>query len=156
MLSTQVKASIMAGLLFFIIANPETFKLIRRVVGGAISSPTGCPTGHGLALHSVVFAVLTYFMMQVELAEGDDSAPAPDASGSSSSDDSSSPSTDSNTASSGATATIAPPSDIQPVEPDPVPYGAIDTSPMLSLGSGASGTYQKCSCEDGSAVLMLK
>lgn len=68
--------SVMSALLFYVVANPETFKLVRRIFGGWVSSPTGCPTLRGLALHAVVFLLITWGLMNVkkEFAEGD---PAP-------------------------------------------------------------------------------
>ena len=45
--------SIMSALVFFVVANPETFRVMRKVFGSWVSSPTGCPstrwsrTSHG-------------------------------------------------------------------------------------------------------------
>lgn len=71
--------SVMSALLFYIVANPETFKLVRRIFGGWVSSPTGCPTMNGLVLHALVFLFITWALMNVkkEFAEGDP-APAPE------------------------------------------------------------------------------
>lgn len=70
--------SVMSALLFYVVANPETFKLVRRLFGGWVSSPTGCPTMRGLVLHAIVFLLITWGLMNVkrEFAEGDP-APAP-------------------------------------------------------------------------------
>jgi uncharacterized membrane protein len=57
--------ALMAGLIFFIIACPEMFQLTRRFFGQAIASPTGCPTDVGVALHAVVFFVITWALMNV-------------------------------------------------------------------------------------------
>ena len=35
--------SVISGLTFFIVANPETFRLVRRVLGPRIATPTGAP-----------------------------------------------------------------------------------------------------------------
>jgi hypothetical protein len=57
--------SLIAGLIFFIIACPEMFQLTRRILGHAIASPTGCPTNVGVAVHSVVFFLITWGLMNV-------------------------------------------------------------------------------------------
>ncbi len=57
--------SIMAGLLFFIIANPDTFRLMRRILGNWVAGPNGCPTTKGLMLHTVVYILISWGMMNV-------------------------------------------------------------------------------------------
>lgn len=57
--------SIISGLTFFIIANPETFRIVRRVLGPGIATPTGCPSTTGLLVHSVVFFLVVWGMMNV-------------------------------------------------------------------------------------------
>jgi hypothetical protein len=59
--------SIMAALLFFIIANPSTFRVMRSVVGKWVSSPTGCPSTGGLALHTTVYMLLTWGLMNIRV-----------------------------------------------------------------------------------------
>jgi len=58
--------SVVSGLTFFIIANPETFRLVRRVLGPGIATPTGCPSTVGLLVHSVVFILVVWAMMNVK------------------------------------------------------------------------------------------
>lgn len=70
--------SIMSALVFFIIANPDTFRITRRLFGKWISSPTGCPTGKGLMFHTLVFLLVTWGMMNIrregfEMIESDPS-----------------------------------------------------------------------------------
>ena len=57
--------SIISALTFFVIANPETFRLVRRVLGSRITTPTGCPSTLGLAIHSVVFMFVVWGMMNI-------------------------------------------------------------------------------------------
>lgn len=57
--------SIMSALIFFVVANPETFQVMRRLVGGWVSSPTGCPTIKGLMLHTVVFMLVVWGLMNI-------------------------------------------------------------------------------------------
>jgi len=57
--------SIISALTFFVIANPETFRIVRRVLGSRIATPTGCPSTLGLAVHSVVFMFVVWGMMNI-------------------------------------------------------------------------------------------
>ena len=52
--------SIISGLTFFVIANPETFRLMRSIFGSRIATPTGCPSTVGLLLHTVVFILVVW------------------------------------------------------------------------------------------------
>ena len=36
--------SVISALTFFVIANPETFRLVRKILGSRIATPTGCPS----------------------------------------------------------------------------------------------------------------
>jgi len=58
--------SLISALTFFIIANPETFRLVRRVLGPRIATPTGCPSTIGLLVHSIVFMLIVWGMMNVK------------------------------------------------------------------------------------------
>ena len=58
--------SIISGLTFFIIANPETFRLVRRVLGPRIATPTGCPSTMGLLVHTLVFILVVWGMMNIK------------------------------------------------------------------------------------------
>ena len=61
--------SIMSALVFFVVANPETFRVMRKVFGSWVSSPTGCPSTGGLTLHTVVFMLVTWGMMNIKREE---------------------------------------------------------------------------------------
>lgn len=65
----ELAISAMSALLFYIVANPQTFKVVRRFAGGWVSSPTGCPTGKGLMLHALVFLLITWGLMNVNIKE---------------------------------------------------------------------------------------
>jgi hypothetical protein len=58
--------SIISGLTFFIVANPETFRLVRRVLGPRIATPTGCPSTMGLLVHTLVFSLVVWGMMNIK------------------------------------------------------------------------------------------
>ena len=62
--------SIISGLTFFVIANPETFRLVRRVLGPSIATPNGCPSTFGLVIHTIVFILIVWAMMNVKKEGG--------------------------------------------------------------------------------------
>jgi hypothetical protein len=53
----KAKYSFYSALVFFLFANPETFAVIQRVIGGAFHtiSSSGAPTFNGLLLHTGLF-----------------------------------------------------------------------------------------------------
>ena len=75
-LSRKAQASVVAALLFFVVASPLTYRLVDSLVGGVVTAvvpalapvfkvaQAGCPTNYGLVLHAVVFGAITYAMMQ--------------------------------------------------------------------------------------------
>ena len=58
--------SLMSALVFFIVANPDTFRLMRTILGSWVSGPNGCPTTPGLILHTVVFMLVVWAMMNIK------------------------------------------------------------------------------------------
>lgn len=48
--------------LFFLIANPSTFKLVRKALGAWVASPEGLPTSAGLLLHAIVYVTLACYI----------------------------------------------------------------------------------------------
>jgi len=75
LISRKAQASIIAGLLFFVISSPLTYRLVDSLVGGFVVTiiPSfahlfkiaqgGCPTTYGLFIHAFVFSVVTYILM---------------------------------------------------------------------------------------------
>lgn len=55
--------SLMSALIFFVIANPETFILMRRLLGQWVAGPNGCPKFGGLILHTFVFMLIVWGIM---------------------------------------------------------------------------------------------
>jgi len=49
----KVKYSLYSALIFFLIANPITYKVVNSILPGVASN--GCPTPFGLVLHTIVF-----------------------------------------------------------------------------------------------------
>ena len=52
----------LAFILFFLVANPLTYKITRGVFSG-IASPDGLPSQVGVLLHAFVFVMLSKFVM---------------------------------------------------------------------------------------------
>lgn len=63
----KMRVALQQALLFMIIANPATFRLVGKTVGSWVSSPSGCPTGAGLLLHSVVFGLSDFALMKLAI-----------------------------------------------------------------------------------------
>jgi len=62
--------SIISGLTFFIVANPETFRIVRAILGSWIATPTGCPSTLGLLVHTLVFILVVWGMMNIKKEGG--------------------------------------------------------------------------------------
>jgi len=52
-------------IVFFLVANPETFKLTRSLLGSWVGSTYGVPSNLGLLLHALVFVLLCAFVWQL-------------------------------------------------------------------------------------------
>ena len=65
----QICVFMISAVIFFTVANPATFRLMRRMLGKWVSSPNGCPSIRGLALHSAVFLLIVWGLMQVKPIE---------------------------------------------------------------------------------------
>jgi hypothetical protein len=50
---------------FFIVANPATFKAVRSVAGNWVASADGLPTTAGLLLHALVFVIVAHFLWRL-------------------------------------------------------------------------------------------
>jgi len=57
------------AILFFVVANPETYRLVNSVLGGvvSVSDASGCATQVGVAVHAVVFALAVHFLCKAKL-----------------------------------------------------------------------------------------
>jgi hypothetical protein len=75
MFSRKFQASATAALLFFVVSSPFTYKMVDSLIGGIVQAiapsmtslfrvaESGCPTNYGLVVHSVVFGLVTYYLM---------------------------------------------------------------------------------------------
>jgi hypothetical protein len=63
-LGLKAKYSFYSALVFFLIANPETYKLTQTLFGWMFTiSNGGCPTPFGLFFHSFVFFLVLLGLM---------------------------------------------------------------------------------------------
>tara|TARA_R110002072_G_scaffold233964_1_gene391540 strand:+ start:601 stop:1056 length:456 start_codon:yes stop_codon:yes gene_type:complete len=128
--------SIISALVFFVVANPETFKLVRRLVGSWVATPTGCPSMMGLLLHAVVFMLVVWGMMNIkkeamdgeeikekEIMVEEESEPEP----------------------------MAEPI----VQEEPTVMSKVLGMDMDMADAMESGTYKTCGCSDGSRIVVM-
>jgi glucan phosphoethanolaminetransferase (alkaline phosphatase superfamily) len=57
----KVKFSFLSALIFFLVANPVTFRFVNSIIPGVASN--GCPTAFGFILHTVVFFLVSFAVM---------------------------------------------------------------------------------------------
>jgi hypothetical protein len=50
---------------FFVVANPCTFKLTRKILGHWVAAADGLPTTAGLLLHALVFVLVAHFLWKL-------------------------------------------------------------------------------------------
>jgi hypothetical protein len=64
-IALKAKYSAYTTLVFFLVANPETYKLLQKFLGGwiDIASESGCPTPTGFFLHSALFFFILWALM---------------------------------------------------------------------------------------------
>ena len=65
-LPLKAKYSFYSALVFFLVANPETYKVIQKILGGVIgeiAGASGCPTPLGLFIHAVIFFCVILALM---------------------------------------------------------------------------------------------
>lgn len=63
----KAKYSFISALVFFIVANPETYKFTQTLFGRLfeVAHPMGAATPYGLLLHTVVFFLAMWGLMMV-------------------------------------------------------------------------------------------
>lgn len=65
-LKGKTGAVVTAALLFFIVANPMTYQLVDSLLGpllGRIAGPGGAPTTLGLIVHSLVYGLVSVYVL---------------------------------------------------------------------------------------------
>ena len=61
----DLKKKLVPFLVFFIVANPMTFKLVRSLLGDWVANAQGCPTTSGLLLHALVFVLVAHLVWRL-------------------------------------------------------------------------------------------
>ena len=61
----KVMISLLSAMVFYIIANPHTYRLTRNIFGKWVASSDGCATKCGVALHTGVFFLVTLMLMNI-------------------------------------------------------------------------------------------
>ena len=64
-LGLKAKYAFYSTLIFFLIANPETYKLMQQLLGNfiTIASSSGCPTPLGFFFHTILFFIVLWGIM---------------------------------------------------------------------------------------------
>jgi len=64
-MALKAKYAAYTTLIFFLMANPETYKLLQKFLGGwvSIASDGGCPTPTGFFLQTALFFVILWSFM---------------------------------------------------------------------------------------------
>ena len=63
-LGLKAKYSFYSALVFFLMANPETYKMTQMLFGSIVTVAVGgCPTPSGLFLHSILFFLVLLGLM---------------------------------------------------------------------------------------------
>lgn len=65
-IALKAKYSFYSALVFFLVANPETYKTVQWLIGrfiGGTASIGGCPTPLGLFFHSILFFFVMLALM---------------------------------------------------------------------------------------------
>lgn len=75
MFSRKFQCAVFLALLFYVVSSPFTYKMVDKLIGGLVETVApsmtywfkvaemGCPTNYGLLVHSVVFGVVSYYLM---------------------------------------------------------------------------------------------
>lgn len=61
----KLQTAALAALLFYIVSSPITYSIVDGLLGGffKIADHTGCPSGNGLIVHTIVYGVVSYVIM---------------------------------------------------------------------------------------------
>ncbi len=66
----KIRATIQTIIAFLLISLPLTYKITNGLLGGIIgklAEPSGCPTNLGLFIHSIVFGLIIYSLMIINI-----------------------------------------------------------------------------------------
>jgi hypothetical protein len=66
MFSKKLKYAVAYALAFYVVSSPFTFRFVNSVVEPIVQVKTAegsCPTQAGLVVHTLVFALLSYYVL---------------------------------------------------------------------------------------------
>jgi len=58
-----LKYTFYSTLIWFLVANPQTFKLVNSLTGNLVANAGGCPNNTGVMVHSIVYFALLVGVM---------------------------------------------------------------------------------------------
>ena len=67
----KISATIQSVIIFLIVSLPFTYKITNSILGniiGKLADPSGCPTTLGLIIHAIVFGLIVYALMVINIA----------------------------------------------------------------------------------------
>lgn len=157
-------ASLMAGAVFFLVANPEVYRVTRKLIGNWVATPTGCASTKGLLLHAVVFFLVTWALMNVqglrlrrEKADGETAIEPKEGEAETEGEVEEAPVTHEEVEDSPdefATFKNSQGAEISDPESAHLAKVAVKGSGMLGMPN-ENATYQQCKCADGSSVNLM-
>jgi hypothetical protein len=66
----KITATIQSIIIFLIVSLPYTYKVTNGLLGGILgklADPSGCPTVLGLFIHAIVFGLIVYGLMAINI-----------------------------------------------------------------------------------------
>jgi hypothetical protein len=66
----KITATIQSIIIFLIVSLPYTYKVTNGLLGGILgklADPSGCPTVLGLFIHAIVFGLIVYGLMVINI-----------------------------------------------------------------------------------------
>jgi hypothetical protein len=65
---SKIRYAIISAIVFAIVSSPFLYRIVESLLGKIMTvAVDGCPTMLGLLLHSVVFALIIYTLMELEI-----------------------------------------------------------------------------------------
>lgn len=68
--SLKISATIQSMIVFIIVSLPLTYKVTNGILGGIVgklADSSGCPTTTGLLIHTVVFGLIVFALMTIDI-----------------------------------------------------------------------------------------
>ena len=61
----KAKFAFYSALVFFLVANPETYKVTQQVLGSifSVANESGCPSPYGFFFHTLIFFLVLWGIM---------------------------------------------------------------------------------------------